>query len=113
MRSLVIAICLAGLLLYCALLKKAPRENWSYLKLLDPSLRVMDDPPQLLKLASGFEAQRGKGSESSAETTFATRFEAFRALLLLQRERFKVSLPAPVGSTTWKGTADSSCPARV
>jgi len=73
----------------------------------------MDDPPQLLKLASGFEAQRGKGSESSAETTFATRFEAFRALLLLQRERFKVSLPAPVGSTTWKGTADSSCPARV
>lgn len=82
----------------CALILigcQAPVE-WPRLKSIDSSLMITDDPPQLLAIASNYEAPQVQPSGKTPDLTVSTRHEALRALLSLQKRRFKVSLPAVV-----------------
>jgi hypothetical protein len=74
--------------------------EWSRLKSIDSSLSILDDPPRLLAIATSYEGPPGLPSESPVEPTVSTRHEALRALLVLQRKRFKVSIPPIKGGET-------------
>jgi hypothetical protein len=86
-----LALLTAGMAAY-ALLSAANAERWPRLRRLDPSLRILGRPADLLRLAARYVGPPGAADDPTVET----RHEAVRALLWVQKPLFQVTTrPAP------------------
>ena len=89
-----------SILVGCAIGKYESRETWSRLREIDSSLSVLNDPIQLMNLASSFIGTNLTSHTEDIATTVETRHEAVRALLALQSRSFGVHTKPPAEQGT-------------
>jgi len=78
-----------------AIWKHESRETWRRLRQIDSSLSILNEPIQLMSLASAFTGTNLTSHTEDIDATLETRHEALRALLNLQNRTLGIHTEPP------------------